>query len=514
MRIGPGAAWRDFDVAVVGGGINGCGIAREAAGRGFSVFLSERDDLASGTSSASTKLIHGGLRYLEQYEFRLVRESLSEREILWRMAPHIIRPLRFVLPHHAGLRPSWLLRLGLFLYDHLAGRTRLPGTRSLDLRTDQAGGPLKAGYRFGLEYSDCWVEDARLVVLTAMDAAAHGAVVRSRTPCVAAARDGDAWAVTVEDAGTGVRSQIRARVLVNAAGPWVDRVLASVEGARSSARIRLVQGSHIAVPRLYEHDRCYVFQNADRRVIFAIPFERDFTLIGTTERDYHGDPAAAAASQEEIAYLCGAANEYFRAQITPADVVWTYSGVRPLYDDGTPDARAVTRDYVLELDAPRDGPALLSVLGGKITTFRVLARSAVDKIARYLPAPPAPSPPWSRDAPLPGGDFRVDGFAALVDGLASAHPGLAPCLLHRLARSYGTRAAMILAGARTTADLGHCFGADLTEREVRYLMAHEWARTADDIVWRRSKLGLRMAPEDIARLDTWMKAARLEGAPA
>jgi len=510
MRNRVCAPERRFDVAIVGGGINGCGIAREAAGRGFSVFLCEQDDLASGTSSASTKLIHGGLRYLEHYEFRLVRESLREREILWGMAPHIIRPLRFVLPHHAGLRPTWLLRLGLFLYDHLGGRTRLPGTRALDLRTDPAGAPLKAGYRLGLEYSDCWVEDARLVVLTAMDAAARGAVVQSRTRCVSAVRENGEWTLTVADRHTGTKATVRAAALVNAAGPWVDRVLASVQGVRSSARIRLVQGSHIVVPRRYEHDRCYIFQNADGRVIFAIPFDGDFTLIGTTERDYEGDPAAAAAGKEEIAYLCDAANEYFRAEISPADVVWTYSGVRPLYDDGTPEAGAVTRDYVLELDAPATGSALLSIFGGKITTFRGLAKAAVDRISPHLPA--APTPDWPRDAPLPGGDFPVDGFEALVATVEASHPRLAPRQLRRLVRAYGTRTARVLDGARTPEDLGRCFGAGLTEREVRYLMEHEWAQTADDVVWRRSKLGLRMTPPEIDDLGAWMEASRVAGA--
>jgi glycerol-3-phosphate dehydrogenase len=493
---------RSFDLAIIGGGINGCGIAREAAGRRLSVFLCEQDDLASGTSSASTKLIHGGLRYLEHYELRLVRESLREREGLWRMAPHIIRPLRFVLPHHAGLRPGWLLRLGLFLYDHLAGHTRLPGTRTLRLRNDPVGEPLKGGYILGFEYSDCWVDDARLVVLNAMDAAARGAVIRTRTQCVAAVREDGAWTVTIENRRTGERDSIRAHALVNAAGPWVSQVLSSTMGATSSARIRLVQGSHIVVRKLYEHDRCYIFQNADGRIVFAIPFERDFTLLGTTDRDYQGDPGSVKASEEEMAYLCDAANEYFTNQIAPSDVVWTYSGVRPLYDDGTPEAQSVTRDYVLDLDARDGGPVLLNVVGGKITTFRCLAAAAVDKISPYLATEATTN--WPREASLPGGDFPVDGFLALSSSVGKQHPYLTPSHVYRLTHAYGTRAATILDGTRTAADLGQCFGADLTECEVTYLINHEWAETAADVVWRRSKLGLRMTPEEIASLDIWM----------
>ncbi|PWC31547.1 glycerol-3-phosphate dehydrogenase, partial [Azospirillum sp. TSO22-1] len=361
---------------MIGGGINGCGIARDAAGRGASVFLCEQGDLASATSSASTKLIHGGLRYLEYYEFRLVREALKEREVLWRMAPHIIRPLRFVLPHLAGLRPAWFLRLGLFLYDHLGGRERLPGTRTLDLRTDEAGQPLKPGLKRAFEYSDCWVEDARLVVLNAQDAARLGATIRTRTRCVEAARRDGLWQVTVEDVRTGVRSTIRAKVLVNAAGPWVAEVLEQCLRTEVGHRIRLVQGSHIVVPRLFAHERCYIFQNADGRIVFAIPYERDFTLIGTTDQDYQGDPAGVHATEAEITYLCAAAGEYFATPIRPEDVVWSYSGVRPLFDDGASAAQAATRDYVLALDAPEGGAPLLSVFGGKITTYRKLAEAA------------------------------------------------------------------------------------------------------------------------------------------
>jgi glycerol-3-phosphate dehydrogenase len=501
---------RTYDLAIIGGGINGCGIAREAAGRGLSVVLCEQDDLASATSSASTKLIHGGLRYLEHYEFRLVREALQEREVLWRMAPHIIRPLRFVLPHHAGLRPAWLLRLGLFVYDHLGGRTLLPGTRTLRLRRDPAGAPLKPEFTRGFEYSDCWVEDARLVVLNAMDAASRGAAILPRTACVAAARDGEAWTITTANRRDSARQQLRARALVNAAGPWVGAVFGGTIKANAPAQVRLVQGSHIVVPKLFDHDRCYIFQNADGRIVFAIPFEGEFTLIGTTDRDYDGDPAQVAASAEEIAYLCRAASEYFVRPIRPTDVVWTYSGVRPLYDDGTSEAQAVTRDYVLALDAPAGAPALLNVFGGKITTFRRLAGAAVDKLAPHLPSRHAAS--WSADAPLPGGDFPVEGFDRLVTELAASHRYLDAAQLRRLARAYGTRVAVLLAGATSSADLGRCFGADLTEREVVYLMDHEWAQTAADIVWRRSKLGLRLSAAEIANLDAWMASRERNGA--
>jgi glycerol-3-phosphate dehydrogenase len=497
----------EFDLAVIGGGINGCGIARAAALRGHQVFLCEQDDLASGTSSASTKLIHGGLRYLEHYEFRLVREALQEREVLWRMAPHIISPLRFVLPHHAGLRPAWFLRLGLFLYDHIGGRSLLPGTSTLNLRQHAAGAPLRAEYTQGFEYSDCWVDDARLVVLVAMDAAAQGAKIRTRTRCVGAVRDGAAWKVTVENRRNGGRETLRARTLMNASGPWVADVLTGTLGAELPARIRLVQGSHIVVRKLFDHDRCYIFQHADGRIIFAIPYERDFTLIGTTDREVDGDPAAIAASDEEIAYLCDTVGAYFNSPVTPADVVWSYAGVRPLYDDGSSAAQEVTRDYVLSLDAPLGCPPLLSVFGGKITTFRRLADAALGRLEPHL----GRGHKAASSSPLPGGDFAVDGRAALASSLRETYPWLAPHHAERLARSYGTIAAMILNGARSDADLGRRFGSDLTEREVAYLMEHEWAETAADVVWRRSKLGLRLTAVETANLGAWMAARRRPG---
>ena len=368
----------DVDILVIGGGINGCGIARDAAGRGWSVLLCEMNDLASGTSSWSTKLIHGGLRYLEYYEFRLVREALMEREVLWGMAPHIIRPLRFVLPHHAGLRPSWLLRLGLFLYDHLGGRKKLPATRTLNLRQDPAGRPLKGDYAKGFEYSDCWVDDARLVVLNARAAQEEGAEIRTRTKVVGLERRDGIWDVELVNAD-GSQQTVTARLVVNAGGPWVDRVIGSSSQAEAH-NVRLVQGSHIVVPKLYDHDRCYIFQNADGRIIFAIPYEREFTLIGTTDRDYSGDPAKVAITPEETAYLCAAASEYFTRTIAPDDVVWAYSGVRPLYDDGASEAQAATRDYVLKVDGGDGTPPLINIFGGKITTYRRLAESALEKI--------------------------------------------------------------------------------------------------------------------------------------
>ena len=486
-----------FDLAIIGGGINGTGIARDAVGRGWSVLLAEKDDLASATSSASTKLVHGGLRYLEYYEFRLVREALMEREVLWGIAPHIIWPLRFVLPHHQGLRPAWLLRTGLFLYDHIGGRKHLPATTTLDLTRDPAGSALKPHFTRGFEYSDCWVEDARLVVLNAQDAAQRGAEILTRTPVTTAAREQDAWTVTL----AGGR-KIRARALVNAAGPWVADVLGAVMHANAPARVRLVKGSHIVVPRLVTHDRCYIFQNADNRIFFAIPYERDYTLIGTTDLDFVGDPVGVTISTDEIAYLCAGASEYFRKPVTPADVVWSYSGVRPLYDDGASAAQAATRDYVLELDAPAGQPAALSVFGGKITTFRRLAEAALAKLAPHLPVPKAGKPAgWTATLPLPGGDFPRDGFDALVADLQRRHPFLTPPLACRLARAYGTNADTLLDGATNLGDLGTAYGAGITAAELAYLVRHEFARTAADVVWRRGKRGLLLGEGEIARID-------------
>src|SRR5450631_2084832 len=457
-RRGEASLDRIFDLAIIGGGVNGCGIARDAAGRGNTVFLCEMNDLASGTSSWSTKLVHGGLRYLEYYEFRLVREALIEREILWQIAPHIIRPLRFVLPHHDGLRPAWLLRLGLFLYDHIGGRHLLPPTRSVDLTRDEVGKPLVPGrYVRGFEYSDCFVDDARLVVLTARDAADRGAEICTRSRAVEIRQVDGIWQVTVENTESRERRTIHARALVNAGGPWVEQVLASGAGVNARAKVRLVQGSHIVVRKLYPHDRAYMFQNSDGRIVFVIPYQEDFTLIGTTDRDFDGDPAKVKASTEEIKYLCDSVSEYLAKPVIPEDVVWTYAGVRPLYDDGASEAKAATRDYVFELDTP-------------------------------------------------GGDMDVSAIPALSAELVRNYPFLTPAHANRLAHAYGTRAAKLFGQAKSMADLGQSFGATLTESEVRYLMSSEWACTAEDIVWRRSKLGLRLSADEIAAIDDWIAA--------
>ena len=508
-RRAPGEAPLDriFDLAIIGGGVNGCGIARDAVGRGNSVFLCEMNDLASGTSSWSTKLVHGGLRYLEYYEFRLVREALIEREILWQIAPHIVRPLRFVLPHHSGLRPAWLLRLGLFLYDHIGGRNLLPPTRSVDLARDEVGKPLVPNrYTKGFEYSDCFVDDARLVVLTARDAADRGAEIRTRSRAVEIRQQDKIWHVTVEDAFAGLRSTIQARALVNAGGPWVENVLASGAGVNARAKVRLVQGSHIVVPKLYDHGRAYMFQNSDGRIVFAIPYQDDFTLIGTTDRDYEGDPSKVKASTEEIEYLCDSVSEYLAKPVKPDDVVWTYSGVRPLYDDGASEAKAATRDYVFELDTPGGAP-LLSIYGGKITTHRRLAEEALQRLAPYLRSAKAREG-WTAKSPLPGGDMDVSAIPALTAELVRNYPFLNPAHANRLAHAYGTRAIRMLGSAKSMADLGQAFGASLTEAEVKYLMSSEWACTAEDIVWRRSKLGLLMSAAEIARVDDWISAHR------
>jgi len=457
------------------------------------VLLLEKGDLAGATSSASTKLIHGGLRYLEHYEFRLVREALAEREVLLRAAPHIAWPLRFVLPHHAGLRPWWLVRLGLFIYDHLGGRRLLPPTSVVDLRRDPA---LRPAFASGFEYSDCWVDDARLVVLNARDAAARGADIRTRAACRAAAREDGAWTLDLSDGEAE-----RARVLVNAAGPWVSSVLAGVVRQNAPSRVRMVKGSHIVTRRLFDHDRCYIFQNADGRIVFAIPYEQDFTLIGTTDEDYQGDPANAAITPAEERYLLDAVSSYLRVPVDPAAVVWRYAGVRPLRDDGTGKAQEATRDYVLELEGD---PPVLSVFGGKITTYRRLAEAAMAKLAPFFPGMPGP---WTRDASLPGGDFPWDGAAALCDQLTARYPFLARATAQRLVRSYGTLAWDMLADAT---DPGPILGADLSQREAGWLVRTEWARTADDILWRRSKLGLRFSANERAALEAFLASRQAD----
>jgi glycerol-3-phosphate dehydrogenase len=460
-------------------------------------------DLAQATSSASTKLFHGGLRYLEYYEFRLVREALVERETLLTAMPHISWPLRFVLPYHAGLRPAWLLRLGLFVYDHLGGRRILPPTRTLDLRRDPAGEPLKDVYPKAFEYSDCWVNDARLVVLNARDAAARGAEILPRNRCTGAVREGGKWRIGL--AGEGDVREVTARALVNATGPWVGEVISGVLGIASTERVRLVRGSHVVTRRLFDHDRAYIFQGGDGRVVFAIPYETDFTLIGTTDRDHAGPPGYAACSPEERDYLCSAASQYFRAEVAPADVVWTYSGVRPLYDDGARSATAATRDYVLSLGGAAGEAPLLNVFGGKITTYRRLAEAAMGRLASHFPAA---RDAWTAGVPLPGGDFRHDEVERMVGALMAAYTFLGSRWARRLIRAYGTEARALLGDARRTADLGIRFGHDLTEAEVVWLMDREWAATAEDVLWRRSKLGLRLDAGEAAALDVWMEARR------
>lgn len=497
-----------FDLMVIGGGLNGCGIARDAAGRGLSVAVCERGDLGGATSSASTKLVDGGLRYFEHSAFCLVREALKEREVLWGIAPHIIWPLRFVLPHHKGLRPAWLLRLGLFIYDHIGGRKLLPTTVTRRLED----GILKPDFTIGFEYSECWVEDSRLVVLNARDAAEHGAEIMPHTECVTATRADGLWSVSVRGLDGRARP-VHARALVNAAGPWVASVLADVVKATTSAKVRMVQSSHIVVPRLYAHDRSYIFQNADRRLFCAIPYERDFTLIGTSGQDYTGDPADVHATAPEIACLCKGASDYFAVAVRPDQVVWTYSGVRLLCDDGANTAQEAMRDTLLTMDAPEGEAALLTVFGGQITTYRLLAEAALERLAPYLPPRTGAKPGWTAHAPLPGGDFDRFGFSALVETLCKGRPWLPPVTAARLARAYGTRATRIIDGAQSLSDLGEWFGADLSAAELRYLAREEWARTAADVVWRRSKLGLRLSPSQIIRVDEAL-AALAEHHPA
>lgn len=497
------------DLLVVGGGINGAGIARDAAGRGLSVVLCEQDDLACATSSASTKLIHGGLRYLEYYEFRLVREALIEREVLLRAAPHIIWPLRFILPHDKGLRPAWMVRLGLLLYDHLGGRERLPGSRGLDLRRDPVGVPLNDSFTKAFSYADCWVEDSRLVVLNALDAKERGAEVLTRTRCTAARREAGLWQARLEPIDGGPAREVAARALVNAAGPWVTDVLGRVAGANHKQGLRLVKGSHLVVPKLYEGEQAYIFQNEDRRVIFAIPYERNYTLIGTTDLPYEGDPGTVAITPAESEYLCTAISRYLKASVAPGDAVWSYSGVRPLYDDASENVSAVTRDYVFDIDAPEGEPPLLSIFGGKITTYRKLAEHA---LARLLPLLDKQAPTWTEGALLPGGDLPNADFDRGLADFQACHDWLPAPLARRYLRAYGTRTERLLAGAKGLGDLGEPLGDDLYEAEIDYLVRNEWARRANDILWRRSKLGLHVAQETKDRLANWLKQSPGPGA--
>jgi len=496
-----------FDLAIIGGGINGCGIARDAAGRGLSVFLCEQNDLASGTSSASTNLIHGGLRYLEYYEFRLVREALHEREVLLNAAPHIIWPLRFILPHHKGLRPAWLIRLGLFLYDHIGGRKLLPGTSSVNLVTDEAGTPLKGDFEKGFEYSDCWVMDSRLVVLNAQDAADKGADIRVRTQLISATRDKGLWTLNFLDKNSGTENSIQAKVLVNASGPWLDTLLPHITHTQTAQHIRMVKGSHIIVKKLFDHKRAYIFQNGDGRIIFAIPFQNDFTLIGTTDVDFHGKPDEVEIDSEEINYLCNATNEYFTTQISPEDVVSSYSGIRPLFDDGKSDAKAATRDYVLTLDTGDGEAPLLSIYGGKITTYRKLAESVLKKLNVFLPQMQSP---WTETANLPGGDFFPANFKEEVQKLRISCPFILEEHATRLIRTYGTCAHEMSKEIQTAEQFGIHFGHQLYDFEVDYLLAKEWAQTAEDVLWRRTKIGLFLNADEVARLEGYIRHKLLQ----
>ena len=492
-----------YDILIIGGGINGAGIARDAAGRGLNVLLCEKDDLASHTSSASTKLIHGGLRYLEHYDFALVRKALKEREVLLRAAPHIIWPLRFVLPHHKELRPSWLIRLGLFLYDHLGGRKLLPATKTRTRTNSEVFAPLKPEFTKGFEYSDCWVEDARLVVLNAMDAKQLGATIMTRTECTAIQQNGDHWTATLrEEDGSDI--QVEAKAIINAAGPWVDQIASTAQVKASNARqVRLVKGSHIIVPKLFDDERCFIFQAGDGRVVFAIPYEDGrFTLIGTTDLSFEGDLNQVQASSEEVEYLCDLANQYFEKRISAADVVSTYSGVRPLFEDQAEDASSVTRDYVLKRQDQGDAP-FLSVIGGKITTYRKLAEDALKALQPDLTVP---GTEWTAAAPLPGGDIPDADFAAFARQCTEAYPWLAAATRERLARTYGTCIHTLLAGANSESDLGAAYGGGLYQCEIDYLLEQEFARTAEDILWRRTKLGLHLTDAEIAGLRTHLQA--------
>lgn len=491
------------DLAIIGGGINGCGIARDAAGRGLSVALFERAGLASGTSSASTKLIHGGLRYLEQYQFGLVREALREREVLWQIAPHLIRPMRFVLPHHPGLRHAVMIRMGLWLYDHLAGRKLLRPSRRVRLAEDEVGAPLRRQSDLGFEYSDCWVDDARLVILNAVDAHERGASIHPYTEVVAAERTDDHWTLSVRDVHSGATRTWTARALINAAGPWVGEVAQRCLRMNLPVPMRLVKGSHIVVPKLFDHGKAYLFQAADKRVVFATPFEEDFTLIGTTESEYEGDPAEVHVTAGDVEYLCEVASENFQAPVRPDSVVWGYAGVRPLHDASRVSTREASRGYTLEREKGVPGGALVQVLGGKLTSYRQVAEKTVAGLADVFPEL---GRRWTHAVALPGGDFAIDGLQDLVRGLTASYPSLSPQHLGRLARSYGTRAGHIAERLAMAPSVDHRFGADLYHGEVEYLVENEWAHTAEDILWRHTKLGLRFTPHERERLGQWLAA--------
>ncbi|MFT4012686.1 MAG: glycerol-3-phosphate dehydrogenase [Paracoccus sp. (in: a-proteobacteria)] len=494
-----------IDLFVIGGGINGAGMARDAAGRGLKVVLCEKDDLAQGTSSRSGKLVHGGLRYLEYYEFRLVREALIEREVLLNAAPHIIWPMRFVLPHSPQDRPAWLVRLGLFLYDNLGGRRKLPGTRTLDLRRDPEGAALLNEYARGFEYSDCWVDDARLVVLNAMDAAEKGAEVLTRSPCVSARRENGAWTVQTRSEITGEIRTFRARCVANCAGPWVSEVIADVAGATSTRKVRLVKGSHIIVPKWWAGAHAYLVQNHDRRVIFINPYEGNMALIGTTDIAWEGRAEDVEIAETEIDYLLAAVNRYFKEKLRREDVLHSFSGVRPLFDDGKGNPSAVTRDYVFDLDEG-GGAALLNVFGGKITTFRELAERGMHRLRGIFPQMGAD---WTGTAPLPGGDMANADYESYAELLRQLNPWMPRALVHHYGRLYGTRTREVVAGALSLAGLGRHFGGNLYEAEARYLVAREWAMTPDDILYRRTKHYLHLTEDQRRAFAAWFAASDL-----
>ena len=493
-----------YDLFVIGGGINGAGVARDAAGRGLKVALSEKDDLAEGTSSRSGKLVHGGLRYLEYYEFRLVREALIEREVLLKAAPHIIWPMRFVLPHSPEDRPAWLVRLGLFLYDHLGGRKKLPGTRTLNLRRDPEGAAIVDQYTRGFEYSDCWVDDARLVVLNAVDAAAKGALVLTRSPVVSARRDGKLWTVTTRNSQTGEQRSFKARCIVNCAGPWVSDIIGRVAGSNSSRNVRLVKGSHIIVPKFWTGANAYLVQNHDKRVIFINPYEGDKALIGTTDIAYEGRAEDVAADEAEIDYLLKAVNRYFKEKLRREDVLHSFSGVRPLFDDGKGNPSAVTRDYVFDLDETGGAP-MLNVFGGKITTFRELAERGMQRLSHIFPNMGGD---WTEAAPLPGGDMPGADYETFANSLRDAYPWMPRNLLHHYGRLYGTLTRKLVGSANGVAALGRHFGGNLYEAEVRYLISNEWAQQADDILYRRTKHYLHLTEAERAAFREWFSSVR------
>ncbi|HXW71645.1 MAG TPA: glycerol-3-phosphate dehydrogenase [Methylocella sp.] len=497
-------ATTSVDLLVIGGGVNGAGIARDAAGRGLSVLLCEQGDLAGATSSASSKLIHGGLRYLEYGQLLFVREALIERQALLRIAPHIVWPGRFILVHDKRLRPALLIEAGLFFYDHLAARGPLARSRRLDFRNSKEGIPLKQQFKTGFAYSDAQADDARLVVLNAVDARLRGAEIRTRTRCVAVQRSGGLWQASLLDVRRGERRMISARALVNAAGPWAEEV-ALLAGRKAPQKLRLVKGSHIIVPRLYAGEHSYVLQSKDRRIIFVMPYEKDYSLVGTTEVPFSGDPAEARMDTDEAAYLCAAVSAYFRKPLMPSDVKASFAGVRPLYDERVRGGSAASRGYVLDVDVPPGGPPLLSAFGGKVTTYRRLAEEAVTKLAPYL-NPPRPKP-WTAENPLPGGDLGVGGFDGFLAAFSKRYPWLGTGTARRLARAYGTRAEMILGGKTSPDGLGTHFGAGLFQSEIDYLLAEEFAITAEDVLWRRSKLGLHLSSEDVARVAEYVTAA-------